>query len=308
MIQSNILKYFLLSFFILSYLQAEPISPIPKNVHVDSKKAALGKLLFFDTLLSRDNTVSCSTCHDLQNGGDDGFKFSFGIKGREGDINAPTVYNAVFNFRQFWNGRAKDLAEQAKGPVENSVEMGHSLKELVPILNQSPYRKKFLKVYDDGVTQDNIADAIAEFEKALITPNAPFDNYLRGDNSAITQEEKEGYIIFKSKGCIACHHGVNVGGNLYNKFGIMKDAHSKRLGRYEVTKKESDKYYFKVPTLRNIELTAPYLHDGRFKTLDEVVKFMAYYQLGRTITQDEVDKIVVFLRTLTGEIPEIAKH
>jgi len=292
----------------LSFLNAEPISPIPKNIHVNSQKAALGKLLFFDTLLSRDNTVSCATCHDLQNGGDDGLKFSFGIKGHEGDINAPTVYNAVFNFRQFWNGRAKDLAEQAKGPVENSVEMGHSLKDLVPILDQSPYHKKFLRVYDDGVTQENIADAIAEFEKALITPNSRFDNYLRGDKDAITKDEKEGYMIFKSKGCIACHHGVNVGGNLYNKFGVMKDAHSKRLGRYEVTKKESDKYYFKVPTLRNIELTAPYLHDGRFNTLDEVVKFMAHYQLGRIITQEEVDKVVAFLRTLTGEIPEIAKH
>jgi cytochrome c peroxidase len=308
MTQSNILKYFLLSLLMFLSLYAEPISPIPKNIHVDSKKAALGKLLFFDPLLSGDNTISCSTCHDLQNGGDDGLKFSFGIQGREGDINAPTVYNAVFNFRQFWNGRAKDLAEQAKGPIENPVEMGHNLKELVATLNQSSYRKKFLQIYADGVTQDNIADAIAEFEKALITPNSRFDNYLRGDKRAITEEEKEGYIIFKSKGCIACHHGVNVGGNLYNKFGVMNDAHSKRFGRYEVTKKESDRYYFKVPTLRNIELTSPYLHDGRFKTLDEAVKFMAHYQLGRIIMQEEVDKVVAFLRSLTGEIPEIAKH
>ncbi len=292
---------FLLLFNTLCY--AEPITPIPQTVEVNKQKVELGKKLFFDTILSADDTISCATCHDLQNGGDDGLKFSFGIEGKEGDINSPTVYNAVYNFRQFWNGSAKDLAHQTWGPIENPVEMGNTFKELVATLNQTFYKKEFSDIYSDGVTKDNIGDAIAEFEKTLITPNAPFDKYLRGDKSAISQKQKDGYELFKTKGCIACHHGINVGGNLYNKFGVMKEVKSKRLGRYEVTKNEADKYYFKVPSLRNIALTAPYLHDGRYDKLEEVVKFMARYQLGRTVSQDEVDKIVSFLNSLSGEIP-----
>ena len=292
--------YLLLLFIVVN---AEPITPIPLSVEVNGQKVKLGKKLFFDTILSSDNTISCATCHDLQNGGDDGLKFSFGIKGQEGDINSPTVYNAAYNFRQFWNGRAKNLAHQALGPVENPVEMGHTFKKLIVTLNQTAYKKEFTDIYKDGVTKNNIADAIAEYEKTLITPNAPFDKYLRGDKSAISQKQKDGYELFKTKGCIACHHGINVGGNLYNKFGVMEEVKSKRLGRYEVTKNEADKYYFKVPSLRNIEKTAPYLHDGRYDNLDDVVKFMVRYQLGRTVSQDEVDKIVSFLNSLTGEIP-----
>ena len=302
------MKYIVVFSFLLSVISAEPISPIPQSNSVDIKKSLLGKQLFFDTILSVDNTISCSTCHDLLNGGDDGLKVSFGVDAQAGDINSPTVYNAVYNFRQFWNGRAKDLTEQAEGPVENPVEMGHSFEKLVPILQKTAYKDEFNKIYTDGVTKKNIVDAIAEYEKTLITPNSPFDKFLRGDKSAITQEQKDGYELFKLKGCIACHHGVNVGGNLYNKFGVMQDANSKSLGRYEVTKNERDKYYFKVPTLRNIELTAPYLHDGRYDNLDEVVKFMAKYQLGRVVTQEEIDKIVLFLRSLTGEIPSSAKR
>jgi len=295
----------LLSFTILS---AEPITPIPLSVEVDKQKVALGEKLFFDTILSADNTISCATCHDLQNGGDDGLKFSFGIDGKEGDINSPTVYNAVYNFRQFWNGRASDLSHQTWGPIENPVEMGNSFQKLIYILNKTPYREEFLDIYEDGITKHNIADTIAEYEKTLITPNAPFDKYLRGDKSAISQAQKDGYELFKTKGCIACHHGVNVGGNLYNKFGVMQEVESKRLGRYEVTKNEADKYYFKVPSLRNIAQTAPYLHDGRYEELEDVVKFMARYQLGRTISQEEVDKIVGFLHALTGEIPVSANR
>ena len=292
-------------FFLLSHivLTAEPITPIPLSVEVDIEKVNLGKKLFFDTILSADNTISCATCHDLQNGGDDGLKFSFGIKGQEGDINSPTIYNAVYNFRQFWNGRAKNLTHQVFGPVEDPIEMGHKFNELVVVLNQTPYKKEFLDIYKDGVTKNNIADSIAEYEKTLITPNAPFDKYLRGDKSAISQKQKDGYELFKTKGCIACHHGVNVGGNLYNKFGVMKDVKSRRFGRYEVTKNEVDKYYFKVPSLRNIALTSPYLHDGRYNELEDVVKFMAQYQLGRLVSQEEVEKIVSFLKSLTGEIP-----
>ena len=298
------MRYIVFFLILVEFVFGEPIVPLPASVKVDTKKAELGKKLFFDPVLSVDNTISCSTCHDLKNGGDDGLKYSFGIEGKEGDINSPTVYNVVYNFRQFWNGRAKNLAQQAKGPILNPVEMGNSFKHLIKTLKETKYKKEFQNIYVDGITEENIVDAIAEYEKTLITPNSPFDKYLRGDVSAITKQQKEGYELFKSKGCIACHHGINIGGNLYNKFGVMQDAKSKRFGRYEVTKREMDRYYFKVPSLRNIEKTAPYLHDGRFKTLDEVVKFMAYYQLGHIITQSEVDKIVAFLHSLNGELPE----
>ncbi len=297
------MKSYLVLMFVFTSVIAEPITPLPQHIHVNHEKAALGKLLFFDTVLSRDNTISCATCHNLEDGGDDNLKFSFGINGQEGDINAPTVYNAVFNFRQFWNGRARNLEEQAADPIVNPVEMNNSFERLVPLLRKTHYNEKFKKIYSNGITQKNIANAIAEYEKTLITPNAPFDLFLRGDRSAISQEAQEGYILFKSKGCITCHHGINIGGNLYNKFGVMDNVESNRTGRYEVTNKEEDKYYFKVPSLRNVALTAPYLHDGRFKTLDATVKFMAHYQLGRVITQKEVDDMVAFLNALTGEIP-----
>jgi len=300
------MRFFVYLLLLFIALNAEPITPIPQSVEVNEQKAKLGKKLFFDTILSADNTISCATCHDLQNGGDDGLKFSFGIGGQEGSINSPTVYNSVYNFRQFWNGRAKDLTHQTYSPIENPVEMGNKLDKLIVTLNKTPYKEEFENIYSDGVTKKNIGDAIAEYEKTLITPNSPFDNYLRGDKSAISQDEKDGYELFKTKGCIACHHGVNVGGNLYNKFGVMREVESKRVGRYEVTKNKADKYYFKVPTLRNIAQTAPYLHDGRYDKLEDVVKFMARYQLGRTVSQEEVDKIVSFLYSLSGEIPSSA--
>ncbi|RLA69397.1 MAG: cytochrome B6 [Epsilonproteobacteria bacterium] len=286
---------------------SEAIEPIPFKATYDKKIAALGKQLFFDPILSKDGTVSCTSCHFLESGGDDNLKFSFGINGQEGAINSPTVYNAVYNFRQFWDGRAKDLAEQAIGPIENPVEMGNNFENLIQTLDTSKYKKQFDALYPDGITKQNIVHAIAEYEKALITPNAPFDQYLRGDKAAISPKAKEGYALFKSKGCIACHHGQNIGGNLYNKFGVIENAKSSDLGRYNITKKERDKYFFKVPSLRNISQTAPYFHDGRTSSLTEVVKFMARYQLGQPITKDEVGKIVTFLNSLTGEIPAMAK-
>lgn len=299
----------IVSIAVSTYLHAaEAITPLPLNPEYDISKAALGKELFFDPLLSKDGTVSCASCHDLQNGGDDGLKVSVGINGNLGNINAPTVYNAANNFRQFWDGRAKDLAEQAMGPIENPVEMGNSFENLIETLRKTPYDKTFDTLYGDGITKANIVDAIAEFEKALITPNAPFDRYLRGDEEALTPDQHEGYALFKSKGCISCHHGVNVGGNLYNKFGVVEDTNSTHLGRYNVTKRERDKYFFKVPTLRNIEHTAPYFHDGSAKTLEDAVKVMASYQLGRYLSEDELNKIVAFLHTLSGEIPAMAKQ
>jgi len=290
-------------------LYAGAIKPIPQHIDVEKEKAQLGRMLFFDPRLSRDNTISCATCHDLLHGGDDGLQFSFGIQGKRGNINTPTVYNAVFNFRQFWDGRAKDLKEQALDPIVNPVEMGHKLDVLVQKLKDiENYRKQFNELYPDGVTKENIADAITEYEKTLITPNAPFDRYLRGDKNAISEEAKEGYRLFKFKGCIICHNGINVGGNLYNKFGIYKDANSSNLGRYNVTKRESDKFVFKVPSLRNVALTAPYMHDGRIKSLHEAVEFMTQYQLGRYMKEEEIRAIEAFLKSLTGKIPESAKN
>lgn len=227
-----------------------------------------------------------------------------GINGQIGNINSPTVLNARYNFVQFWNGRAKDLQDQAGGPIENPIEMGNTFPNLIKTLKNSSYKKEFDIIYKDGVTKMNITDAIAEYEKTLITPNAPFDKYLRGDKNAISEMQKEGYELFKSKGCISCHNGINIGGNLYAKFGVFKQAKSKSLGRYEVTKNPLDKYFFKVPTLRNIALTSPYLHDGRYKSLKNVVKFMIEYQLGRKANQNDINKIVAFLLSLTGDLPK----
>lgn len=285
------------------------IKPLPLKLDYDEKKALLGKQLYNDPALSGDGTVSCASCHILDAGGDDNLKFSFGIKGREGEINAPTVLNARYNFSQFWDGRAKDLPEQAMGPVENPVEMGNNFTTLVKTLkNQKPYRDLFGKIYPNGITKENIVDAIAEFEKALVTPNAPFDRYLRGDDNAISDLQKEGYELFQRKGCIACHNGVNVGGNLYQRFGIFEHYESKNKGRYNVTGKEEDLHYFKVPTLRNITLTSPYFHDGSVEKLEDAVRKMAQHQLGRKLQDDEVGKIVLFLESLTGDTPTILKE
>ncbi len=182
--------------------------------------------------------------------------------------------------------------------------MGNTFKNLIKTLNNSHYKKEFDGIYKDGITKKNIINTIAEYEKTLITPNAPFDRYLRGDKNALTKEQKEGYELFKTKGCIACHNGINIGGNLYAKFGQVIKIKGKNLGRYNVTHNKLDRYFFKVPTLRNIALTAPYLHDGRYNTLDGVVRFMLLYQLGKKANSDEVKKIVSFLHSLTGELPK----
>jgi len=295
---------FFILFFTINLFCDELIEPLPEYVKIDKNKAKLGKMLFFDPILSRNKTISCASCHILQDGGDDNLRFSFGIYGKEGNINAPTVYNAVFNFRQFWDGRAINLEEQASGPIENPVEMDFSFQELISRLQKSPYKTLFDATYKNGITKANITNAIAEYEKTLITPNAPFDRYLNGDKEAINQEQKEGYALFKSKGCITCHHGINIGGNLYNKFGIFEDSKSSNLGRFNITHKQRDKYYFKVPSLRNIARTAPYFHDGRTSNLKVAVFTMAKYQLGRKITPQEVDKIVAFLHSLNGELPK----
>lgn len=292
-----------------SLLDLSPIRPLPEGVPVDGRKVALGDKLFHETRLSSDNTISCASCHDLTQGGDDGQVVSRGVGGALGSVNAPTVLNSGFNFRQFWDGRAATLEEQVDGPLLHPAEMASSWDAVLATLKaDDAYAKAFRDVYADGVTPVNVRDAIATFERSLVTPNSRFDRWLRGEYDALTAEEQEGFRLFVDVGCVTCHQGVNVGGNLFEVLGrsndYFKDRDSQKpadLGRFNVTGNEADKHKFKVPALRNIELTAPYLHDGSAATLQEVVQIMANYQTGRELAAHEVDLIVAFLRTLTGE-------
>ncbi len=293
----------------------EPILPLPSSVDVDMDKVVLGRSLYHDTMLSGDGTVACVTCHSLDHGGAEPRKTSKGIGGQIGPINSPTVLNSGYNFVQFWDGRAKDLQEQAEGPVANPAEMGANWDEVVQRLSENKeYAAAFAKLYDDGVTQANTTDAIAEYEKSLITPSR-FDKFLLGDQNAITDAERKGYATFKEVGCTACHTGINVGGTMFQKMGLVKDYFADRgtpltdadMGRFNVSKNPAEKHFFKVPSLRNIELTPPYLHDGSQETLESTVKIMGTYQLGRELTDAQVNSIVTFLKSLTGELPAHAK-
>lgn len=287
----------------------EPIQPIPLNLELHPKKVLLGERLFNEPKLSRDNTVSCATCHNLKTGGTDRLVHSIGIKGAIGPINTPTVFNSGFNFRQFWDGRAMTLEEQIEGPTTAPHEMGSNWQEVIAKLKSDPnYKATFSQLYKTGITAENVKDSLATYIRSLYTPNSRFDRYLRGDMSAITLPEKEGYRLFKEYGCVSCHQGLNVGGNLFQKFGVLDDYFANRgnltnsdRGRANVTGDSSDEQVFKVPSLRNVELTPPYFHDGLGRSLEEAVAVMAKYQLGRQLSQTEIDAIVQFLKTLTGE-------
>ncbi|MCL1933447.1 MAG: cytochrome-c peroxidase [Candidatus Azobacteroides sp.] len=288
----------------------EPLQPLPDIIPTDSAKIALGFALFHDTRLSGDSTISCATCHDLNTGGVDHLQFSQGIRGQLGGVNPPTVYNAALNFAQFWDGRAANLQAQASGPPLNPVEMGSaSFDNICAALSRDKaFTLTFTKVYPDGLSEANITDAIAEFEKTLLTPSR-FDKYMRGDKSALTAEEIEGYNVFKKNKCATCHVGMNIGGQSYEYFGVKADYFDFRgtgltdgdNGRFAVTKNESDRHKFKTPTLRNILVTYPYMHDGTVATVEEAVKIMGEYQGGEKLSDKEVGQIVTFLKTLTGE-------
>jgi cytochrome c peroxidase len=288
----------------------EPIKPIPTITPPDAKKVTLGQRLFNDKRLSKDNTVACVSCHSLSKGGADGMASATGIGGVKGPINTPTVFNSGYNFRQFWDGRAASLEEQAAGPVHNPKEMGSDWTQVLAKLAQdSALVEQMKQSYPDGLLAKNIQDAIAVYERSLTTPNARIDRYLRGDKAALSSDELRGYQLFKTYGCVACHQGINVGGNMFQTFGVMGDYFAKRgnatdadLGRYNVTKRESDKHVFKVPSLRNVALTAPYFHDGSAKTLGEAVDVMFKFQLGRAASAQDKDLIVKFLHTLSGEL------
>lgn len=285
----------------------EPVQPIPKSLPVDAQKVALGFRLYHDSRLSGDSTISCAHCHALNAGGVDGRKTSIGVGGAVGPINAPTVFNSVFNVEQFWDGRAPTLQKQAGGPPLNPIEMASkSWDEIIEKLDKDTVLKQdFDAVYSEGFTGDTITDAIAEFEKTLITPDSPFDNWLRGDENALTAQQKHGYQLFKENKCATCHGGVILGGRSFEPLGLKQDFDFGELspadiGRMNVTSEVRDKLRQKVPGLRNIALTGPYFHRGDVTTLDEAVTLMLRYQVGTTLPQKEVDDIVSFLESLTG--------
>ena len=288
----------------------EPVQPLPTAIPTDPAKVALGFDLYHDTRLSHDNTIACATCHGLETAGVDHKQYSEGIGGQFGGVNAPTVYNSALNILQFWDGRAADLKEQAAGPPLNPVEMGSlSFDDIsAKLAADKDLNKRFLAVYPEGFNQSTITDAIAEFEKTLLTPSR-FDKYLMGDKSAITAEEIAGYELFKENKCATCHTGVNLGGQSFEYMGIKGDYFDYRgtgltdgdNGRFAVTQKEQDRHRFKTPTLRNVMLTPPYMHDGSIATVEEAIRIMHEFQIGKEITDVETKSIVAFLNTLTGE-------
>src|SRR5512143_3165180 len=288
--------------------------PAIKDITATPAMVGLGKDLYFDPRLSQSHNISCNTCHQIGLGGVDLMPVSIAHKWQKGGRNAPTVLNAVFNVAQFWDGRAADLKAQAGGPIQNPIEMGITHEHAIEMLRAIPgYEPLFKAAYPndgDPVTMSNVVTAIAAFEATLITPNAPFDKFLRGDASALTDEQKEGLKLFMDKGCVACHGGINVGGQMYAPFGVVERPGADILppndkGRFAVTQTVSDEYVFRVPPLRNIELTPPYFHSGQVWDLNQAVGIMATDQLGKSLNDDQVAKITAFLKSLTGDQPQV---
>jgi cytochrome c peroxidase len=287
-----------------------PFRAVPEPPVLDPKRVQLGKELFRDKRFSADGTIACSNCHDVANGGDDGRPVAIGIGERAGRINAPTVLNSALNLAQFWDGRAAMLEEQVRWPIESPIEMGSSLTKVrASLLLDRDLRARFAAAYPDGLSEASIVDAIVTYERALVTQNSPFDRYLGGDADALTPAAREGLDLFSRLGCVSCHQGRNLGGNMFQRFGVMGDYFADRgavteadFGRYNVTGREEDRYRFKVPSLRNVAATAPYFHDGRVTTLEAAVAVMLRYQLGRPVQAEQVDKLVAFLESLSGDI------
>jgi len=289
-------------------ISSEPIVPVAALPAESKALVLLGQRLFHEKELSGDGSVACSNCHDLANGGEDGRARSTGVAGRRGEINTPTVLNAALNIAQFWDGRAKTLEDQIDGPIQHPLEMGGDWPSIEAKLAKSPtYRSAFQSALGAAPTAAGVKSAIAAFERTLITVDAPFDRWLLGDKRALSTVEREGYELFKAAGCVACHQGQNAGGNMYQRFGVFGDYFKDRgnvtkadYGRFNVTHVEADRYVFRVPSLRNVELTAPYFHDGSAATLQDAVGVMAKYQLGKRLSDDQVSKIVAFLKSLTA--------
>lgn len=291
----------------LASANTEPVEPIELPKNINQAKVELGKKLFFDPRLSKSGFISCNSCHNLSMGGSDNLPTSIGDRWQEGPINSPTVLNSSLSFVQFWDGRAETLQEQAGGPIENPVEMGFTHELAVEVIASIPqYVDEFNKIYGKKeLTINEITDAIAEFEETLVTPNSRFDKWLKGDKQAITAQELNGYQLFKDIGCTACHNGAALGGTSFQKMGLFEEyvTSSKEEGRGGLTGDDNERFMFKVPTLRNVELTYPYFHDGAYWTLEESVDIMARLQLGQKLEESQINDITAFLKTLTGDQP-----
>ncbi len=292
-------------------MQNTAIPPLEAPTNLSKPKVALGEALFNDARLSSNLSHSCATCHNVTMGGTDRQATFVGTNHREGTLNTPTVFNVGYNFRQFWDGRAKNLRDVINDHILDKHILNNQWDTLLKDLNENPkYHEKFKLLYSDGVNKINVQDALETYLQSLVTINSPFDLYLKGDTKAISDDAIRGYELFNNLGCISCHQGPNIGGNLYQKMGIYKDYFNSKkkiaesdLGRFNVTNKDEDTLVFKVPSLRNIALTAPYLHDGSAKTLEDVVQIMAEHQIGKSLKTHEISYIVKFLETLTGEQP-----
>lgn len=281
------------------------VSPVPV-APADKDLVELGRMLYYENRLSVMQNQSCNTCHQLENWGVDNQAVSLGSKGQRGGRNSQTVYGAYTHFAQFWDGRAPTVEEQAKGPILNPIEMGmKDEKSVLAVLESIPgYQEAFSRTFPadtPSITYDNLAKAIGAFERHLVTPSR-FDTYLNGDVGALSDDEKKGLDTFIAAGCTACHMGDQLGGQMFQKLGLVVPYPTKDLGRYDVTKNEADKYFFKVPSLRNVAKTGPWFHDGGVATLEEAVSLMGKHQLGKELTPEETASIVTFLQVLTGEI------
>lgn len=288
----------------------QPLPEVMKSEDnpITAEKVELGKKLYYDARMSKNHDVSCNTCHDLAKYGVDNLKVSVGHKKQAGTRNSPTVYNAAGHFVQFWDGRSPNVEHQATQPVLNPVEMAHSDKAVVKTLKSIPeYVTAFEKAFPEAkepVTFENFGKAIGAFERKLTTPSR-WDQFLKGDNSALTDDEKKGFLAFDAAGCQTCHNGAYLGGSTFQRLGAVKPwPNQKDQGRFEVTKSAADKMSFKVPSLRNVEKTAPYFHDASAATLEEAVKMMAEHQLGKQLEDEQVKLIVAWLGSLTGDLPK----
>lgn len=292
----------------LAMFKPLPVEAPAQDNELTEAKVSLGRMLYYETRISKNGKMSCNTCHVLDKFGQDNLPFSPGHEGKLGGRSSPTVYNAALHIAQFWDGRAPTVEEQAKGPVLNPVEMGMaSADHVVDVLKSMPgYVEAFSKAFPGEkhpITYDNFGRAVGAFERRLVTPSR-WDDYLKGKKEALSPAEQKGYETFAKAGCATCHNGPAIGGAMYHKLGLVKAwPELKDFGRFEATKVESDKHFFKVASLRNVAETGPYLHDGSVKTLEDMVKMMAEHQLGKTLTDEETASIVVFLKSLTGEIP-----
>jgi cytochrome c peroxidase len=293
--------------------KALPTDAASEKNPITPEKVALGRMLYYDTRLSKSQDVSCNTCHLLDAYGVDGQPTSSGIGGQKGGRNAPTVYNAALHFTQFWDGRAEDVEAQAKGPILNPIEMGmKDDKQVVTLLESVPgYQDAFSKAFPGdtpAISYDNLGRAIGAFERTLLTPS-PFDKWLAGDDAALTADQRVGLQTFVDTGCAGCHNGVAVGGASFQKLGAVKPYDTPDRGRAEVTKNDADAFLFKVPSLRNVAKTAPYFHDGKVATLEDAVRLMAAHQLGKELAPEKIKEITTFLESTTGDVPaeQIAK-